>query len=144
MSDFSNYEMARIVPGKTARIVLNMLPGSPAAHVEHLGESNVAYYNEMLADSAAAGAAVGSRKRSAKERKEVIDKRRVTLARHAVRKLEAKFSDGTPAPSTPDVIEKWLNALPEDVVTKLYLFALDEDNFREHSFTNVADVAEKS
>lgn len=138
---FASYAAAALVPGKTVELRLNMLPGSPVVHVEHLGETNVGYTNDTVAGAGMGVAAAGNRKRTPKERKELRDKRRKTLAAHAIRKLDAKHDDGTAATNAD--IPEWLDAVPDDVVDTMFFFALDADNFREVTFASVAAVAEK-
>lgn len=143
---FSHISKAVVPPGKTVPLVLDMLPGSPVLHVEHLGESNQQYWNDQIARANTAEARVGDRanqaitKRGLKKRR---DKDRETLAKFSVRDIEARHTDGTPA--TKEDIPDFLEACPDDVIDTIRDFVINPDNFRERGAApaDPSDTAEK-
>jgi hypothetical protein len=143
MGKFSKYADAALKSGKTVKLKLNMLPGAPTIHVEHLGENNAGYWTDLTARAGTGAAEIGTARggRTLEERQERRKRNRETLARHAVRQLDAKHDDGTPATNAD--IPEWCEAIPPDVVDMIFVFALDPENFREHSFAATADLAEK-
>ena len=126
---FDHIKRSAIAPGKTVQLVLNMLPGSPVVHVEHVGETNVGFMNELLAKANGRHLATSSSSLSAKDRDDARARNRETLARHSIRHLEATHSDGTPATDTD--IPDFVAALPDDVVDLIRDFVRDPNNFRE-------------
>lgn len=137
-----DFEAAKLQPGKLVPIKLNMLPGHPVVWVEHLGETNKGYWNETLAMAGSGGAEAGSGKRTPETVKADIEKHRKSIERHAIRKLDAKHTDTGEAATQADIPE-FCEAIPDDVVETVYWFSRDPENFRKHSFSNAADLAEK-
>ena len=142
-----DFAASNLRPGKTVALKLNMLPGQPVIHVEHLGESNQTFWNDQIAransrDAVAAIVASKPGKITKKVIKERRKKDRETLAKHAVRDLEAKHSDGRPA--TRDDIPDFMDAIPDDVVDIIRDFAQDPENFRDRVEADPEDTAEKS
>jgi hypothetical protein len=132
-----DFTAQKIVAGYTIPIVLDMLPGSPTVHIEHLGNQNKTLLAEQIAEATATASdarkigAKSKRKTPAEVEKELAEKtaeRREELAAHAVRNLDAKHVDGTPA-TTAD-IPAFVDALPEDIVDRLYAIANNADLFR--------------
>lgn len=141
MFDFSS---AMVTPGRTIPIVLNMLSGAPTVHLECLGPDNKTYMAAVLA------------KANAKEPVKVGrgEKKKVTIASlqdaiaeergdllHAIRRLEATRTDGTPA--TDADIPAFIAALPPDVVQRIHAVANNIENYRDSVFADPKELAEK-
>lgn len=139
MSKFAQIAAARPKPGKIVPLVLNMLPGSPTVHVEHLGETNAAYWQDAIARAEAEPAAVG--RRGITELRARRERNRGLLVKFAVRRLEAVHSDGTPA--TDADIPEFVEALPDDVVDTVWVFCSDVENFRERPLAAPEKLAGK-
>lgn len=141
-----DYRKAELEPGRTVPMVLDMLPGSPEIQVEHLGDENRTY----LADHIAKANAKASRSGGVAARKMVSKatiaedqkQRRTDVAKHVVRDLKAKHTDGRDA--TPTDIPEWVDSLPNHVVMMIYLFALNAGNFLDQVIEgDVKELAEK-
>lgn len=139
---FEQYAAAGLRSGKTTALVLNMLPGwrdadgkmqYPVVHVEHLGETNQTFWNDQIARANSREAIAAVMAKPGKITKKVLSARRKkdreALAAHAVRRLEARHKDGTPA--TAADIPDFMEAIPDDVVDVIRDFAMDPENFRE-------------
>ncbi len=139
---FEQIRSAGLKPGKTVPLILNMLPGEPVIHVEHLGDENTGFLNDAIA-KANAKAALGTKgqKLSRAKLDEMREKNRATLAKHSVRSLEAKHSDGRAA--TDKDIPEFVDALPADVVDIVVQFVNDAENFRDRMESKPEDLAEK-
>lgn len=140
---FDQFRKAELEPGHTVPMVLDMLPGEPVIHVEHLGETNSTYLDDEIARANAKPASAGGKgqqKISKVKLAEIRTKRRATLAKHVIRKLEAKHSDGKPA--TVEDIPLFVDSIPGDVVDTIWNFANNAENFRP-SLDDVKDLAEK-
>lgn len=136
--DFSS---AHLKPGKTVPLVLNMLPGEPVVQIEHLGESNKSFFNDLIARANAKATVVPS-KLTAKALKEARAKNREMIAKHAVRDLVATHDDGRKA--TKEDIPEFIAALPDDVIDLIREFASNPENFRDQTIeADPADIAEK-
>lgn len=145
---FDQFAGSALKTGKTVPLKLNMLPGSPVVHLEFLGETNTTFWNDQIAranakDAVLAAITPGGTKVTKKLIRERRKKDRETLAKHAVRKLEAVHSDGTAA--TAADIPEFLDAMPDDVIDMLRAFVTDPENFRERAIeSDPEDTAEKS
>ncbi len=137
---FQHIKNAGLVAGHTVKLQFNNLPGAPVVHVEYLGETNSGWLNDEIARANSVSAMVTSSKATLSKQKiqETRGKRRAAFAKHAVRKLEAKHSDGKDA--TTDDIPEFVDALPDEVFDSAWLFVVDAENFRER----VIDVGEES
>lgn len=141
-----DYSAAVLKPGKTIPVSLDMLPGKPAVQLEHLGDENVSWLNDQIAKANAkiAMAAFTDNKKkqlSPKKIEEARKLRRDILAKHAVRGLTAKHKDGTPA--TVSDIPMWCDAIPPDVVDKLWSIANDDELYRDVDEQDSKELAEK-
>lgn len=141
---FDQFKVAALKPGKTMPLVLDMLPGRPVVHLEHLGETNAPFWADQIARANARNAIGSSKKKiTKKDLRELRQKKRDVLAKHGIRKLEALHSDKTPATSAdiPDFVE----AIPDDVVDVVFDYASNPDNYREIQIEGDPDeIAEKS
>lgn len=131
---FGKIAAATLVAGKTVALKLDMLPGQPVVHVEHLGETNEDYWNDQIArantqDSVSVGRRAGGGKITRKTVHKRREKDRETLTKYAVRHLEAKHDDGRDA--TDADIPEFMQSIPPDVVDTIRDFVLNEENFRE-------------
>lgn len=141
---FGNISAQTLRPGKTIEVVLNQLTNHLGDHpvliIEHLGETNAAFWNEVILDAgksvhAAAATAIMSKEEIAKNRIE----NRETLAKHSVRGHRGFFHDlpdqpGVEDPSRPagaDDTRDLVFALPDDVIQSILAIAKNEQNFRE-------------
>ena len=141
-----DFTPALVTPGRLVPMLLNMLPGSPTVHLEYLGEENASFLTYQLEQ---ANAVVKGRK-LAIGRGEVpkvtaadltdVTKMRAEL-RHAIRKLEAKHTDGTEA--TAADIPDFIAALPPDTVRRIHAVAENIENFRNSAFAEPKALAEK-
>jgi hypothetical protein len=141
-----DYSQFVLKTGKTVPFKVNMLPGEPVAHIEHLGESNASYLSDQIAQAnaktmAAAGVSQKKKLLSKKALEELRDKRRDIISKHAVRDLVAKHSDGTPA--TKADIPMWVAALPPDIIDLIWDFANNAENFRDVIESEPKELAEK-
>ena len=139
-----DYKAAEVKPGKTVKLVLDMLPGAPAVHLEHLGESNKSYWSESVAKANSGEIHAGTRPKVITA-KAIADRRvrdRELLRKHVIRKLEAKHADGSDA--TLDDVGEWLEAIPAYVLDMLVEYAVNPANFGDAPVaTDVDATAEK-
>lgn len=147
---FRNLEIQAPKIGKTVQLVLNQLAGDPVLVVEHLGETNIAFWNDAIAKAQAkAGASqAGSRKKiTADDIASMRVKNREILAKYSVRALENVFHDkpdGSPDPERPataDDIPAVVTSLPNDVFDTVWRFVQDANNFRDDPIVT-ADLPE--
>lgn len=140
---FDQIKNAALRPGKLVPLVLNMLPGEPVVHLEHLGDENASYFDDAIAKAnAKAQAGKKGGRASRRQLAENRDKNRETLAKHSVRHLEARHSDGRAA--TDADIPEFMASVPPDVVDTMIVFAFDAENWRERSIDGDArELAEK-
>lgn len=141
---FDQIRSARIIADKTVPLTLNMLPGRPTIHVVYLGETNVEFWNDSIAKANAKTNAIDERgvKLSPQKFREARVRNRITVAKYAVKHLEAVHSDGKPA--TDADIPEFIDALPDDVFDIVKTFVSDAENFRERNIEgDAAAIAEK-
>ncbi len=140
---FEQFKKAVLMPGKTVPLRLNMLQGEPVLHVEHIGDENVSYVDDIIAKAhATKQVGVRGKKLSRKMLAESMVENRRIVAAHAVRHVEALHSDGRAA--TDADIPELVASLPDDVITTIYNFASDAENFRERPIEGDAkELAEK-
>lgn len=128
-----DYSAAVLKPGRLIDISLDMLPGKVSVKLEHLGDENLSYLNDQIAKANAKLAIVASGDKKTqltlKKLEENRKLRRDILAKHAVRELTATHNNGTAA--TNDDIPAWVDAIPGDVVDKLWNFANNEELYRD-------------
>lgn len=140
-----DFAPAMVTPGRTIPVVLNMLPGSPTVHLEHLGPDNKTWLAAQVASANAAapkkGIALG-RERPKIDAKDLTDdtEQRADLV-HALRHLEATHTDGTPA--TDADIPEFIAGLPSDIVRRLHFVASNIENYRNGQFNDPKAIAEK-
>ncbi len=138
---FDKIRSAELVPGKTVALKLDMLPGSPVVHVEHLGEENSSWVNEQIATANSKPLSRGKKKLTAKGLKEATEEHRKEIADHAIRGLDATHDDGTPA--TKADIPEFVASLPRDVVDLIWVFAYTPANWRDTIEVDAKELAEK-
>ena len=127
---FNNIKDSAPKPGKLVSVVLDMLPGRPVVHLEHLGDTNESWTADQIARAnSKTSLGFGSRKASKKLLREIVERKRQAIADHAIRDLEAKHSDGTLA--TKADIPAFTEALPPHVVEMIYDFASNANNWIE-------------
>jgi hypothetical protein len=137
--------------GKTVPFTLPLRAknGPMVLHVEHLGDTNVAYYHEMISEIQRSGVMPAQRRRDLTPpaiHQALIDARkrkRETVIRHCVRSIENVWhDDGSEA--THDDIPALIWALPDDVFDDVWKFAEDPSNFRDVvAFADPKEVAGK-
>lgn len=145
--DFSKQELKA---GKTVPLVLDMLPGKPIVHLEWLGETNATWMSDQIA-RANAKTATAAKKADPKITKkgldEIREKNRGFLAKHAVRRLEAKHNSGENAgkDATEADIPEFMAKIPGDVVDTIVEFCANQENFRDADIEpgDVKDLAGK-
>lgn len=161
-----DYSAANVTPGRTIRVVMNNLPpmprregeeaspGFPVAHVELLNDDNRSYQGYLIQRADASkkkGKLIDEKPKTLEARVErameqTAEKRaeRRREIHHAVRKIEARHSDG--ADATEADIPAWIAALPQDAVDRIWIIAHDEDMFRDGLWTPTnteVEIAEK-
>lgn len=137
MGDFSNYEKQAPRSGQTVPYEVTELKNPdgthPIVHIEHIGDSNETFVEEMLAR---AGADEVDETHAAK-----LATARDRVIRHAARRLERVFfSDGTQA--TDADIPGFVRALPVRAFDRMARFAMSEAPFVEIA-TDPQALAEK-
>lgn len=152
---FGSVASQSVSSGKTVELVLNQLSilgDSPAFVVEHLGESNRAFWNDVIARANVN--ATDSRRGKLTEADIAAGraKNRANLAKYSVKDLRGFYHDvegqpGTPDPTKPatkaDIVEL-LQALPNDVIDSVMTFVVNAENFRERPvLADAKTVAEK-
>ena len=151
---FRNLEIQAPKIGKTVQLVLNQLAGEPVLIVEHLGETNITFWNDAIAKAQAKAGAAGSGGRKKITADDIVQaraKNREVLAKHSVRGLENVFHDkpdGSLDPERPATIEdipSVINALPNDVFDTVWKFVQDPNNFRDDPIVleGLSDLAKK-
>lgn len=140
-NDAFDFDAQQLKPGKLVPLKLNMLPGAPVAWMEHLGDDNVGYWNDMIARANTLPAELGGAVQTVERRRENRVRNRDVLAKHSVRRLDAKRKDGTPA--TVADIPAFCKAVPDDVADMMFRFAQDADNWRDHAVAAAEAIAEK-
>lgn len=145
--DFTPFEMQE---GYTVPLVLDMLPGSPVVHLEHLGLANKSYVASQIAAATAAAEEIRKDKRKIgrkvdtaitfKDADQDIIEKRADL-HHAIRNLEGFHSDGVTPASSKDIPD-FISAIPKHIVVLLWNFCQVESNFYRKA-ANPSDVAKK-
>jgi hypothetical protein len=138
---FSNLRKQAVAEDRTVELVLNQLVGDPILVVRHLGASNKAFWDDVLAR--AGTSRLGTKKRltpadvqaAREENREIVAKHAVVGVRNLV------HDDGSPATAAdvPDVIA----SLPDDVFDLVLRFVSDADNFRERVAADPKAIAGK-
>jgi hypothetical protein len=148
----NNLRRGALKPGKTIPVILNMFPGSPTLHCEHLGNENYGFINDMMRGSGAEGVKVGATSRSPEALGRVRTANREIVAKHSVRRIEGFYYDDAdgnpdlskPVPSTLAAIAEVINALPDDVFDMLLAVVSDSERYRDVPITASADdIAKK-
>jgi hypothetical protein len=136
--------------GATVELVLNqlvILGESPVLVVEHLGESNRAFWNAALAEARATTKA-GQAGRVAKLTDAQVAKARMenreTVAKYSVRATHGFFHDRVDAPGIPDSkrpagpedIRDVVMSLPDEVFDSVMAFVVNPENFRERAIAD--------
>jgi hypothetical protein len=137
---FEKIRRAALVPGKTVPLKLDMLPGSPVIHIEHIGDENATWINSRVA-KANAESPRAKKKVTVKSLNEATEERRQEIIDHAIRNIEARHDDGTPA--TKADIPLFGAALPADVVDLVWVFAHNAANWRDEMEGDPKELAEK-
>jgi hypothetical protein len=141
---FGSVSKQRVQVGVTRDLVLlgiTQLGKHPVLVVEHLGESNVEFWNDAIAKANAEQNKAGKRKQggamSAAKIAQARQLNRETLIRHCVRDVRGFYHDndkGVPDASKPASkadIAAIIHALPDDVIDDVLVWVLDANNFRD-------------
>lgn len=146
---FEHFSRAALQAGKIVPLTLASLPGEPVIGVEHLGPTNVTLTNDEIARANAKETSrIGkSKNKQAKLSRASFDEMRAqnreTVRKHVVRKLiDVKHSDGRAA--VDDEISAFVDALPDETITEIVLFAVDASNFRDEIESEAKVLAGKS
>jgi hypothetical protein len=144
---FTKIKMQAPPVGKTVELVLNQLDGDPVLTVEHLGETNITYWNDAVARAQAQGVTASAgrgKKVTPADIAAARERNRTTVATHSVRDIAKFFHDSGEA-ATKDDIAAIIAALPDDVFDSVLKFVSDPNNFRDDApiLGNAKEIAGK-
>jgi hypothetical protein len=155
MRMLNNLRRYDVKAGKSVPLILNMIPGDPVLHLEHLGESNHRFINDKVrgtgTDAVRASALRGTSDVDARQK--VRDENRETVARYCVHRVEGFFYDDaagnpdptSPVPNTPEGFMQVIRSLPDWIFDIVLAFVVNAANFMERVVAgDAADVAKKS
>lgn len=153
---FGSVTNQQLRAGKRVELVLNqllILGEHPSLLVEHLGESNIPFWNDSIA-RANTNAQVGGRAQQITDAdiKRARQLNRDTVAKFAVHGTTGFYHDRADAPGVPDrdrpATEKDIRnivfALPDEVFDSVLQFVMNPENFRDRPITgDVKEIAGK-
>jgi hypothetical protein len=142
---FGSVTAQHLQTGKTVELVLNqlvILGEHPVLVVEHLGETNKAFWNDALA-KANVKATDGARRTKLTPADVIAGriKNREAVAKFSVRGTIGFYHDHADRPGVPDPARPATNvdirdivmALPDEVFDSVLAFVINGENFREHA-----------
>lgn len=141
---FPNLLAAHLVPGSLKRFTFDRIRGEPSIMVEHVSEDNRTWFDEQVALAGKSEDVKASKLRGAKPapkggvaggltRAQVEEWRRENrefLKKHVVRELCENVLKGDGKRATAEDIPAFVDALPNDLVALVILYASDPENFR--------------
>lgn len=134
---------AQEVTQKPVRLTLNQLSGQPWLEVVHLGETNVEFWADALAQAGTRAAQGGHQALTPAQVAEARLKNRDSVARYAVRGLGGfRHDDGREA--TMADIAELVGSLPASVFDSVLAFVMNPENFRERPQGDPKEIAGKS
>lgn len=169
MGDYDHYGAAQVTAGKTVPLALTFFNPHPMASghhpvldVEHIGDTNEAFLNDMIARSnARVQIGEDTSKLSKKKLSDIMEKNRDTLIKYSVKGMRYVYKkggtlaiDGKPKPGDDpeaptcrdtDQLAAFIRSWSQDVVHKVWTFVTNAENYRETVIHGDArELAEKS